>query len=101
MRRAFHELWPPELRKRRSKDAFGGVFLDSLRPLARELLKQPQRLHVVERGYLNLESLKERLERLSHSLDCNETQLRQIILLEFWLRAREARLRPEVISLSA
>ena len=101
MRRAFHELWPPELRKRRSKDAFGGVFLDSLRPLARELLRQPQRLQVVERGYVELESLKERLERLSNSLDCNEPQLRHIILFEYWLRAREHRFRPQLASLSA
>jgi hypothetical protein len=32
------------------------------------------------------------LERLSAGLDCNEVQLRQIILLEFWLRHREQRL---------
>jgi asparagine synthase (glutamine-hydrolysing) len=92
MRRAFHELWPPALRQRRSKDAFGGVFLNSLRPLARELVTQPQRLQVVERGYVEAASLKKRLERLSHSLDCNEPQLRQIMLLEFWLRARESKL---------
>jgi asparagine synthase (glutamine-hydrolysing) len=69
MRKAFHELWPPALRQRRSKDAFGGVFLNSLRPLARELLRQPQRLQVVERGYVEAASLKKRLEGLSHSLD--------------------------------
>jgi asparagine synthase (glutamine-hydrolysing) len=94
MRRAFHELWPPALRQRRSKDAFGGVFLNSLRPLARELLKQPQSLQVVKRGYVEMESVKKRLERLSHSLDCNEPQLRQLILLEFWLRAREGKYHP-------
>ena len=38
MRRTFQDLWPPELRRRRSKDSFGGVFLDSLRPLAAGLL---------------------------------------------------------------
>jgi len=101
MRRAFHDLWPPQLRKRRSKDAFGGVFLDSLRPLANELLKQPERLQVVERGYVELESVTKRLEQLSHSLDCNEPQLRQIILLEFWLRGRGTRRHREVMSLSA
>lgn len=92
MRKAFQELWPPALRQRRSKDAFGGVFLNSLRPLARELLRQPQRLQVVERGYVEAANLKKRLEQLSHSLDCNEPQLRQIMLLEFWLRARESKL---------
>jgi asparagine synthase (glutamine-hydrolysing) len=101
MRRAFHELWPPELRKRRSKDPFGGVFLESLRPLASKLLDRPQQLQVVERGYVDPVNLKKRLEMLTHSLDCNEGQLRHIILLEFWLRARENRLRPDVMPLSA
>ncbi|MCU1273116.1 MAG: hypothetical protein JWO48_547 [Bryobacterales bacterium] len=101
MRRAFHELWPPELRKRRSKDAFCGVFLDSLRPLSSKLLYRPQQLQVVERGYVDPANLKKRLEMLTHSLDCNEGQLRHIILLEFWLRAREKRLRPDVMPLSA
>jgi Asparagine synthase len=102
MRRSFHELWPPELRTRKSKDVFGGVFLDSLRPLANQLLERPQQLQVVERGYVDPASLKKRLEMLTHSLDCNEGQLRHIILLEFWLRAREKeRLLPDVMSLSA
>ena len=101
MRLAFRELWPPELRKRRSKDVFTGVFLESLRPLAGEMLKQPRRLQVVERGYVDPESLKERLELISHSLECNEPQLRQIILLEFWLRGRESRLKSQSVSLSA
>src|SRR6185295_15568962 len=52
MRRAFHDLWPAELRKRRSKDSFSGVFLESLRPLANELLKRPRQMQVVERGYV-------------------------------------------------
>ena len=101
MRKAFHDLWPPALRRRRSKDAFGGVFLDSLRPLAQGLLKQPESLQVVERGYVDVENLKKRLEQLSHSLDCNEPQLRQIILLELWLRGRENRFRRAASRLSA
>ena len=86
MRRAFQQLWPPKLRGRRSKDAFGGVFLDSLRPLADEMRKEHQSLEVIERGYVDSASLKRRLDRLSMSLSCNEPQLRQIILLEYWLR---------------
>jgi hypothetical protein len=101
MRRAFHDLWPAELRKRRSKDSFGSVFLGSLRPLANELLKRPRQMQVVERGYVEVESIRKRLEQLSHSLECNESQLRQIILLEFWLRSREKRLRAQPTSLSA
>jgi hypothetical protein len=91
MRRAFQGFWPAELRRRRSKDAFGGVFLDSLRPLAAKLLREPDSIEVVERGYVDAASLRKRLEQLTHSLDCNEPQLRQIILLEFWLRARRIR----------
>jgi asparagine synthase (glutamine-hydrolysing) len=88
MRRAFRGLWPPELRKRRSKDLFNGVFLESLRPIARSFLKAPRQLQVVERGYMDPEDLMGRLDRLSNSLECNEPQLRQVILLELWLRNR-------------
>ncbi|MGD1095623.1 MAG: hypothetical protein ABSB35_26960, partial [Bryobacteraceae bacterium] len=98
MRRAFRELWPPELRKRRSKDMFGGVFLDSLRPLANRFLKAPQRLQVVERGYVDPQNLTKRLELLSHSLECNEPQLRHIILLETWLQARVSGAAPATLS---
>ena len=87
MRRAFQHLWPAELRGRSSKDTFGGVFLDSLRPLAHELLKQDQPLQLVERGYVDRESLRRRLERLTMSMKCNESQLRNLILLELWLRS--------------
>jgi len=34
------------------------------------------------------DSVRSRLERLSVGLECNESQLRQIILLELWLRNR-------------
>jgi asparagine synthase (glutamine-hydrolysing) len=88
MRRAFRDLWPPELRKRRSKDFFDGVFLESLRPIARSFLKAPRQLQVVERGYVDPDDLTTRLGRLSNSLECNEPQLRQIILLELWLRGK-------------
>lgn len=93
MRRALGQYWPPELRHRRSKDALGGVFLESLRPLAHAFLQPGQPLRVVECGYVDRASLNQRLDRLSMSLGCNETQLRQIILLELWLRQREGRLK--------
>ena len=97
MRRAFQDLWPAPLRRRRSKDGFGGVFLDSLRPLADQMLKGSAPLQVVERGYVDAASLHRRLDRLSLSLSCNETQLRQIILLEFWLRGAERRAASESV----
>src|ERR1039457_2230718 len=93
MRAALRGLCPPPLRRRQSKDSFSGVFLDSLRPLAQLLLARGPRLQLVERGYLDLASLRRRLELLSNSLECNEPQLRQIILLELWLQRRENRLR--------
>jgi len=88
MRRAFRSLWPPELRRRRSKDLFDGVFLEALRPIARSFLKAPRKLQVVERGYVDPDDLTRRLDRLSNSLECNESQLRQVILLELWLRGK-------------
>ena len=88
MRRAFQDFWPPELRARRSKDSFGGVLMDALRPLARKMAAAMPKLEVVERGYVDPKSLAHRLKQLELSLDCNEPQLRQIIALEFWLRSR-------------
>jgi len=101
MRLAFHDLWPPELRKRCSKDSFGGVLLDSLRPVAQRLAQKPSRLLVVERGYVEAKSLEQRLNRLALALECNEPQLRQIILLELWLRRRTQRVASDGLSLSA
>src|SRR5262249_48011861 len=87
MRSAFSELWPLKLHERRSKGLFNVPWQEALRPLARALLKARQ-LHVVERGIVERSSVLSRLERLSVGLECNESQLRQIILLELWLRNR-------------
>ncbi len=88
MRSALSVLWPHKLRERRSKGSFNAPWQEALRPLARALLKT-RKLHTVERGFVNRESVRSRLERLCLGLDCNEPQLRQIILLELWLRNRE------------
>jgi asparagine synthase (glutamine-hydrolysing) len=88
MRRTFSDLWPPKLQKRRSKCLFNRPWLEALQPMARELLRT-RRLQVVERGFVERTSLLSRLERLAAGVDCNEAQLRQIILLEFWLRGRQ------------
>jgi len=85
MRRALSDLWPPKLRKRRSKGLFNAPWLEALRPLARDLLKARQ-LELVERGFVDRTSVLSRLERLSAGLDCNLPQLQQIMLLELWLR---------------
>jgi glutathione S-transferase len=41
---------------------------------------------MVEFGYVDRRSITERLTRFREGLDCNESQLRQLILFEFWLR---------------
>lgn len=89
MRRAFAALLPKEVLQRRSKGVFTGTFLESVRPLVRELLADRRPLQVVERGYVESEEVRERLERITQALPCNEPQLRQIVMLELWLRARE------------
>ena len=88
MRSALSDLWPMKLRERRSKGSFNAPWQEALRPVAHMLLTAKQ-LHVVERGIVDRSSVRSRLERLCAGLDCNEHQLRQIILLELWLRSRE------------
>jgi asparagine synthase (glutamine-hydrolysing) len=93
MRSAFSDLWPFKLRERRSKGSFNAPWQEASRPLARALLNA-KKLHAVERGFVDRDSLRARLERLCRGLDCNESQLRQIILLELWLRNRAEGERP-------
>jgi hypothetical protein len=87
MRSAFSDFWPLKVRERRSKGVFNTPWQAALRPLARALAGA-KHLHVVDRGYVDHASVRSRLERLGHGLDCNEHQLRQIIMLELWLRNR-------------
>lgn len=87
MRSAFSDYWPAKLRARRSKAVFNTPWQAALRPLARVLAGAKQ-LQVVERGIVERASLTSRLDRLGNALDCNEHQLRQIIMLELWLRNR-------------
>lgn len=84
-RRALSMLWPSVLRKRRSKDSFGRVFATALRPLARNLLLA-RSMEVAERGYVDPADFRRRLTLLVNSMECNESQLSRIILLEYWLR---------------
>ena len=90
MRSALSDLWPNKLRERRSKGSFNAPWQAATRPLARALLKA-KKLHAVERGFVDQSSVRTRLEHLCRGLDCNESQLRQIILLELWLRNRADR----------
>jgi hypothetical protein len=87
MRRALGDFWPPRLRQRRSKGLFGAPWFEALTPLAQRLLAAPT-WEVVERGWADRSSMQTRLIRLTRGLDCNESQLRHLIILEFWLRNR-------------
>jgi asparagine synthase (glutamine-hydrolysing) len=90
MRRAFAKLLPSMVLNRKSKGSYASTYRESLVPLATTLLKSPAEIRLVERGYIERSSLLTRLDRFTQGLDCNEIQLRQILLLEVWLRARTA-----------
>jgi asparagine synthase (glutamine-hydrolysing) len=85
MRSALSDLWPLKLRTRRSKGLFNVPWQEALRPLANVLVRSKE-LNIVERGFVDRASVLSRLQRLSAGLDCNESQLRNIVLLELWLR---------------
>jgi hypothetical protein len=88
MRRSFAGLLPPMVLNRKSKGSFASTFHEAFLPCGSELLNEPGEIQVVERGYVDRPSLLSRLEKFTQGLECNETQLRQILLLEFWLRKR-------------
>jgi asparagine synthase (glutamine-hydrolysing) len=96
MRSALMDMWPPRLRTRRSKGLFGESWVRALRPLMVGLRTTPS-WEIVERGWVDRASLAARCDRLSHGLDCNVAQLRQILLLEYWLRNRRHRPLSEVV----
>jgi hypothetical protein len=90
MRRAFAGLLPPIVLARKSKASYTPMYRQALMPLAATLLQQPDQIQLVERGYLDRANLSSRLERFTQGLDCNESQLRGVLLLELWLRNRTA-----------
>jgi asparagine synthase (glutamine-hydrolysing) len=86
MRRAFGDLLPPAVLKRKSKTAYGRTYREAILPLAIEILRCPDAIRLVEFRYVDFASFTDRLQRFTDGLDCNESQLRQLILLEYWLR---------------
>ena len=88
MRRALSGIVPDAVLRRRSKATYGAAFLSALRPAARLLLKNVDRMHLVQLAFVEAGSLRNRLNRLVEGLECNEPQLRQILLLELWLKRR-------------
>jgi asparagine synthase (glutamine-hydrolysing) len=90
MRSALSDMWPVKVRMRRSKGLFNLPWQEALAPLANVLIKS-RKLHLVERGFVDHASMLSRLQRLSAGLECNEAQLRHIVLLELWLQKRTER----------
>jgi asparagine synthase (glutamine-hydrolysing) len=88
MRSALSNFWPLKLRNRRSKGLFSVPWQEAMQPLAK-MLSGAKHLNVVELGFVERGSVLSRLQRLSRGLDCNQSQLRNIIVLELWLRNRE------------
>jgi hypothetical protein len=91
MRRAFAHILPPAILQRKSKATYADHYRQALIPLAARMLSQPDQIRLVTHGYADRHSVTERLTRFLQGLDCNEPQLRQLLLFEFWLRNREGR----------
>jgi asparagine synthase (glutamine-hydrolysing) len=90
MRRALRGLVPDAVLRRRSKGSYEGLFLRAMRPCAAELLEDTRAMRLVELGCLDPVGIAARLRKLVEGLPCKEIQLRQVILLEVWLRQRRA-----------
>jgi asparagine synthase (glutamine-hydrolysing) len=88
MRSAMSDLWPIKLQNRRSKGLFNAPWQEALQPLA-NLLLGAKHLSVVDLGFVDQGRLLSRLQRLRLGADCNQSQLRNIIVLELWLRNRD------------
>ena len=88
MRRSLRGIVPDMILNRRSKGNYDTMFLNAERPCAIELLRDPSAMRLVQLGYVERDSVTFRLQRLIQGLDCNEPQLRHLILLELWLRQR-------------
>jgi asparagine synthase (glutamine-hydrolysing) len=88
MRRAFAEILPAPVLARKSKASYRATYREALVPLAKRLLQERNDIRLVELGHVDRLSLLARLEKFVAGVDCNETQLRQILVLELWLRGR-------------
>jgi asparagine synthase (glutamine-hydrolysing) len=98
MRRAFKDFLPSAILERRSKATYTQVYRQALIPLATQMLSQPGQIRLVTHGYVDGPGVSDRLARFLQGLDCNEPQLRQLLLFEFWLRNREGLVNSSVSS---
>ena len=87
MRSALSDLWPLKLQKRRSKGLFSVPWQEAMQSLSNTLFCS-EHFELAELGFVDHANVLSRLKRLSLGLDCNQSQLRNIIILELWLRNR-------------
>jgi asparagine synthase (glutamine-hydrolysing) len=85
LRRALQGLLPEAVLHRRSKATYDRVFIEAMRPLAVSMLEDPGGMRLARRGCVEPSALDPRLRNLVHGLDCNEPQMRYVLLLESWL----------------
>jgi hypothetical protein len=53
------------------------------------MLRGVRQMRLVQHGFVDPRSVENRLQKLVQHLECNEPQLRRVILLEYWLQNRE------------
>ena len=90
MRRALSGIVPAEIIRRRSKAGYNSVFRRTLVPVANKLAKDSRPLLLEEQGFIVGKNFRDRLKRLEQGMECNEPQLRHLILMELWLRSLSA-----------
>jgi asparagine synthase (glutamine-hydrolysing) len=91
MRRALAGIVPDQVLRRRSKGTYDAVFYRCLRPFAVTIRADIDHMRLVQAGFIDAGNIGDRLQRFLEGQECNESQLRQVILLEMWLRGRERR----------
>jgi asparagine synthase (glutamine-hydrolysing) len=100
MRRALKDLLPKKILQRRSKGTTGEALCRGLAyewPRIRPLLEDSR---LARRGYVDIEALKQALDRARHGMELNISGLLQALALEVWLRSlehKQRRLRTQVL----
>jgi asparagine synthase (glutamine-hydrolysing) len=85
MRRALRGIVPEAILRRRSKGNYEGMFLQSLRPCAVDLLQSSRELWLARMGWVDGRETTARLQSLSAGLPFGD-RIQQVIRLEHWLR---------------
>jgi asparagine synthase (glutamine-hydrolysing) len=97
MRRALAGIVPDAGLSRRSKAGYNDAFRRSLVPMANGLLQSGSPLVLAEHGFVDSRATVRRLRHFTQGIACNEVQLRQVLLLEYWLRSQRKSSGPSVL----